>query len=208
MDSHANKDPKFYDNILQNILQNEDKKNRSNQLKLVGSWIVLLLALGLVFSGFEINLGFTKLEFIKLDPDFMKNFAPYIGEGILQTIAISIVSILFAMILALLSALARLSKVPIFVAISSFYVSLIRGTPLYLQVIFFFLSRAPDEGHEVFGIVVHIIRHGTFSSFCASIGIRQEPCPPIIFPPLLENTSSDDPANQRLVVASTSPIPS
>ena len=26
MDSHANKDPKFYDNILQNILQNEDKK--------------------------------------------------------------------------------------------------------------------------------------------------------------------------------------
>ena len=134
------KDPSFYDDVLQNILAETNKEKRSNRVKLVASWIMLLCILGLVFSGLEINLGFTTLEFIQLDPEFMTEFGPYIVEGIFQTIAISIISIGFAMVLAMLSALARLSHNPLLVAISSFYVSLIRGTPLYLQVIFFFLA--------------------------------------------------------------------
>jgi polar amino acid transport system permease protein len=45
-----------------------------------------------------------------------------------------------ATILALLAALGRLSTFPPFFALSTFYVSLIRGTPLYLQIFFFFLA--------------------------------------------------------------------
>ena len=42
--------------------------------------------------------------------------------------------------MALFAALGRLSKFPPFYALSTFYVSLIRGTPLYLQIFFFFLA--------------------------------------------------------------------
>ncbi len=153
------RDPKFYDNVLKDILAKESGKQRVDRTKLVGSWVVLLLILGLVFSGIEINLGFTQIEFIKLDPDFMKRFAPFIAQGALQTILISVVSILFAMILALLSALARLSKSPPLVAISTFYVSLIRGTPLYLQVIFFFLA-LPQMGIYFSGFWAGVIALG------------------------------------------------
>jgi polar amino acid transport system permease protein len=153
------KDPNFYDNVLQNILSEENKKQKSNRFKLVASWVVLLLILGTVFSGIEINLGFIQLNSIKLDPEFMREFGPFIVQGIFQTVAISIVSIGFAMILALLSALARLSKNPPLVAISSFYVSLIRGTPLYLQVIFFFLA-LPQMGIYFSGFWAGVIALG------------------------------------------------
>jgi polar amino acid transport system permease protein len=63
------------------------------------------------------------------------------------------------MILALLSALARLSKSPLLVAISTFYVSLIRGTPLYLQVIFFFLA-LPQMGIYFSGFWAGVIALG------------------------------------------------
>ena len=53
---------------------------------------------------------------------------------------ISILSILLATLLALLAALGRLSTFPPIYALSTFYVSLIRGTPLFLQLFFFFLA--------------------------------------------------------------------
>lgn len=139
MDSHSH-EPKFYDAVLKQILAKETGKQKMDRTKLIGSWVTLLVILGLVFSGIEIDLGFTTISFIKLDPDFIKNFAPFIAEGVVTTISISIVAILLAMVMALLSALARLSKNPFAIAISTFYVSLIRGTPLYLQVIFFYLA--------------------------------------------------------------------
>jgi polar amino acid transport system permease protein len=104
------------------------------------AWVGLLLLLALIFSGLEINLGFTQIKFIQLDSEFIRQYAPFIAKGALQTILISVTSIVLAMVLALLSALARLSNSAPAVAISTFYVSLLRGTPLYLQVIFFFLA--------------------------------------------------------------------
>ena len=129
-----------YEEDLQRLLAEERGKRMANRIKLVLSWIGLLLMLALVFSGFEINLGFTRIKFIQLDPVFIQEYTPFIAEGIIQTILISIASIAMAMILALLSALARLSNSAPAVALSTFYISLIRGTPLYLQVIFFFLA--------------------------------------------------------------------
>ena len=129
-----------YEEDLRRILAEERGKKIAHRTKMVLSWIGLLLLLGLVFSGLEFNLGFTRLKFIQLDPLFIQEYAPFIAEGIIQTILISIASIAFAMVLALLSALARLSNNAPAVAVSTFYISLIRGTPLYLQIIFFFLA--------------------------------------------------------------------
>ncbi len=94
-----------------------------------------LLSLPFGFS----NQGFD-LKTIIVDGEFIRENIDFVAEGILQTIRISILSILFAVALALLAALGRLSANPFIYALSTFYVSLIRGTPLYLQIFFFFLA--------------------------------------------------------------------
>jgi len=163
-----------YEEDLQRILAKERAKRMAYRAKMVLSWIGLLLILALLFSGFEINLGFTQINFIKLDPEFIKQYAPFIAKGALQTILISIASIAFAMILALSSALARLSKNAPAVALSTFYVSLIRGTPLYLQVIFFFLA-LPQMGIYFSGfwagVIALSLNYGAYMSEIFRAGI-------------------------------------
>jgi polar amino acid transport system permease protein len=129
-----------YEEDLQRLMAEERGKKAAYRTKMALSWGGLLLLLALVFSGLEINLGFTQIRFISLDAAFIQEYWKFIAEGAVQTILISIVSILLAMVLALSSALARLANSAPAVALSTFYVSLIRGTPLYLQVIFFFLA--------------------------------------------------------------------
>ncbi|MBI5295317.1 MAG: amino acid ABC transporter permease [Chloroflexi bacterium] len=84
--------------------------------------------------------NFLGIKTISLDNIFITENLAFIAGGLGETIRISILSILLAMILALLAALGRLSTFPPFYALSTFYVSLIRGTPLYLQIFFFFLA--------------------------------------------------------------------
>ena len=100
------------------------------------SWLFLLLFIIFLFSGQNV-LGF---QTIRLDTEFIRDNLSFIAGGLGQTIYISILSIILATILALLAALGRLSSVPPIYALSTFYVSLIRGTPLYLQIFFFFLA--------------------------------------------------------------------
>ncbi len=104
------------------------------------SWIALLLFLFYLFSGAKISILGLQLKTITLDSEFIRSNLTFIAGGITQTIYISALSIVFATILALLAALGRLSRFPPIYALSTFYVSLIRGTPLYLQIFFFFLA--------------------------------------------------------------------
>ncbi|UCH60639.1 MAG: amino acid ABC transporter permease [Anaerolineales bacterium] len=148
-----------YEEDLQRLLAEERGQELAQRVKMVLAWIVLLLVLALLFSGLDVNLGFTRIKFIKLDIEFVKEYSPFIAEGALQTILISIASIILAMVLALTSALARLSNNPIAVAVSTFYISLIRGTPLYLQVIFFFMA-LPQMGIYLSGYWAGVIALG------------------------------------------------
>jgi len=110
------------------------RRDRQFRANVALTWIVLLVILFILFSG-RSNLPFG-IKSIKLDTAFIaENWS---GAG--STIGISALSIALATILALVAALGRLSKFPPFFALSTFYVSLIRGTPLYLQIFFFFLA--------------------------------------------------------------------
>ncbi len=104
------------------------------------SWIVLLLFLLYLFSGTSLSVGGIQLKTIQLDREFIKENLAFVASGAGVTIFISTLSILLATSLALLAALGRLSSFPPIYALSTFYVSLIRGTPLYLQIFFFFLA--------------------------------------------------------------------
>ena len=114
------------------------RRNRQFRFNVALTWVVLVSILLLLFSG-EGRLPFG-LQGIQLDTAFISENWRFIATGITSTIGISILSIILATILALLAALGRLSTFPPFFALSTFYVSLIRGTPLYLQIFFFFLA--------------------------------------------------------------------
>jgi len=111
------------------LFEAQQRKDRLFKTNVAISWVVLLGLLIFMFSGP-----------IDIDTEFISKNAAFIASGIWQTLFISIASILLAILLALLAALGRLSTIPPIYALSTFYVSLIRGTPLFLQIIFFFLA--------------------------------------------------------------------
>jgi polar amino acid transport system permease protein len=96
---------------------------------------------------------------ITLDWTFIGRNWQFISAGAWQTVGISALSIVLATLLALLAALGRLSRLPPVYALSTFYVSLIRGTPLFLQIIFFFLA-LPQLGINLSGLWAGVLALG------------------------------------------------
>lgn len=142
--------------LLYDIQLRKESRFRMN----VGiSWFVLLFILVIIFSGQEFRIGSMNFSGIKIDIEFMVNNLAYISRGLGETIRISLLSICLATVLALLAALGRLSTFPPVYALSTFYVSLIRGTPLYLQIFFFFLA-LPQLGIILPGFVAGVIALG------------------------------------------------
>lgn len=103
----------------------------------VGVVILVLLAL----------LGFMLLQ-LQLDPAYMVNNAGFVIQGLFVTIGVSLASITLASVLGLLGALGRLSSNAIALGVSTFYISLIRGTPLLVQIYIIYLG-LPQLGKQV-----------------------------------------------------------
>lgn len=148
--------PKSQAELLYDIQLRKERRFRAN----VGlSWLFLLFILVLAFSGQEITIGSKTFSGIQIDTEFMRKNLSFIAGGLGETIRISLLSIALAMILALLAALGRLSTIPPVYALSTFYVSLIRGTPLYLQIFFFFLA-LPQLGIILSGLWAGVLALG------------------------------------------------
>jgi polar amino acid transport system permease protein len=122
------------------LYEAQQRKKRAFTRNVALSWVALLLILLYFFSGTSLSIGGIQLKTIRLDGDFIRENITFVASGAGVTIGISFLSIALATILALMAALGRLSKFPPVYALSTFYVSLIRGTPLYLQIFFFFLA--------------------------------------------------------------------
>lgn len=137
------------------LYEAQQRKSRRFRTNVALSWGVLLLILIYLFSGQNI-LG---IRTIRLDYEFIQNNMLFIAGGIWQTLLVSVLSITLATILALLAALGRLSTIPPIYALSTFYVSLIRGTPLYLQIFFFFLA-LPQLGIILTGLFAGVLALG------------------------------------------------
>lgn len=181
------------------ILEQVRRRERRFTSNVLVSWLVLLALLLLVFSGLRLSWGpggllldipaaeqvllslpiplpFGPLvvRAIRLDWSFIAEWAPYISLGVWQTIGISALSIVCATVLALLSALGRLSRFAPVYALSTFYVSLIRGTPLFLQVMFFFLA-LPQLGIVLTGLWAGVLalslNYGAYMSEIFRAGI-------------------------------------
>lgn len=137
------------------LYESQQRKSRQFRTHVVLSWAILLLILLYLFSG----QSFFGMRTIRLDFEFMRNNLWFIAGGIWQTLLVSVLSIALATLLALLAALGRLSTIPPIYALSTFYVSLIRGTPLYLQIFFFFLA-LPQLGIVLTGLFAGVLALG------------------------------------------------
>ena len=77
------------------------------------------------------------------DLQWIRDNIRYILGGLPYTAAIAVGGIVLAVLLALLGALARLSRNPVTYAIAGFYVSFFRGTPLIVQMFLIYLALPP-----------------------------------------------------------------
>lgn len=139
------------------------------------SYIVLLAMLSLAFSGLQVNILGVQLKTIQLDWAFIFERTPFIFGGVGLTIVLAILSISLACVLALLGALGRLSKFPPAYALATFYISLIRGTPLLLQIIFIFLGLPQlgiTPGGMTAGVLALGINYGAYMTEIMRAGIQ------------------------------------
>jgi polar amino acid transport system permease protein len=87
----------------------------------------------------------------------LQTWGTFIIGGVPVTIFVSVTSIFFAVIFAVFGALGRLSKSAPIYAIATLYVSVVRGTPLIVQIIFVYLA-LPQ-----FGLVFDALACGIFA---------------------------------------------
>lgn len=139
------------------------------------SYAALFALLAFLFSGIEFDLFGIHFQTIGLDTEFITTYAGFIAAGIWLTILLSILSIALSVVLAILGALGRMSRNPVAYAVSSFYVSLIRGTPLLLQIFFFFLA-LPQLGIILPGLWAGVlalgINYGAYNTEIVRAGIQ------------------------------------
>jgi len=143
MDPFALRPP---DAIIDEIRQARRRSGLRFAAIFVLTWFVLVGGLGLLIA----STG-------SVDVDFLAEYTPFFLGGIPLTIFVSVASIFFATIFALIGALGRISTNPVIYSVATLYVSLVRGTPLVVQI-FFVYSALPQ-----FGIVLPAIVAGVFA---------------------------------------------
>ncbi len=94
---------------------------------------------GIVWAVLVAGLTFILLQ-LNVEPGYMLDHYGIVLQGLVTTVEISVISIVVASILALFGALGRLSRNSIARGVSGFYVSLIRGTPLLIQIYIIYLG--------------------------------------------------------------------
>jgi polar amino acid transport system permease protein len=113
-----------------------------------------------VWLGLILGLGIGLYASGRIDPSFIGEVGPYILQGVPLTLLVCVTSIVLATTLAVIGALGRISENAVFNAIASFYVSLIRGTPLIVQILFWVFA-LPQ-----FGIVLEPLHAGIAALGC------------------------------------------
>jgi L-cystine transport system permease protein len=87
------------------------------------------------------------------DIQFMISIVPEILKVVPVTLNITIVSIFFAVIVGLITALVRIYKIPVAHQIASVYLSFMRGTPLLVQIYlaYYGIPKVLDYAHAYYG---------------------------------------------------------
>ena len=153
--------------LVERLERHQSRSRRMWRLQFAGSWI-LLIALLLGFLAYTDNLDFGWIE---------RNWL-FILAGAGFTVLVSAASIVLATILAVFGALGRLSRNPLLNGIASLYVSLIRGTPLIVQIFFIYFA-LPQVGIVLpaipTGIIALGVNYGAYMTEIFRAGLQAVP---------------------------------
>jgi polar amino acid transport system permease protein len=153
--------------IVRQVEAGRRRDRRSRRLQFVLVWVALVGALvfGLWFTG-------------NIDPDFIGTWAPFILGGAGLTVVICVSSMVLATVLAIIGALGRLSPVAVIYAVASLYVSIVRGTPLLVQIFFIYFA-LPQVGIVLpalpAGIIALGFNYGAYMTEIFRAGIQAVP---------------------------------
>jgi len=132
----------------------------------------------LVWAGLLGLIALLLLVTDNVDVPWIDEWAGFILGGAGITILVCVASIIFATLLAILGALGRLSKVPVIYSLASFYVSLVRGTPLLVQIFFVYFA-LPQVGIIIdpipAGIIALSFNYGAYMTEIFRAGIQAVP---------------------------------
>jgi polar amino acid transport system permease protein len=153
--------------ILYQIEASQARSRLVFRLKSAATWVTLI---GLLLVGLWVTDN--------IDTAFMAEWGPFIIGGAGLTILVSVVSIVFATAIALVGAIGRLSRNAYINGVTSLYVSLVRGTPLIVQIYFIYLA-LPQVGIVLpaipSGIIALSFNYGAYLTEIFRAGIQAVP---------------------------------
>lgn len=112
------------------------------------------------------------------DNDFALSIIPQLLSGLWVTVQITLLGILIALVVGLVVAIIRFSKIPVLSRLFGFYVQFIRGTPLLVQayIAFFVLpSYGLTFSALATGIVVIGINYSAYTAEVYRSGVNDVP---------------------------------
>lgn len=146
------------------------------RLRVQLTWLVLLAVLVSLFYNLGLDFGLIgeKLPFmlgLRLSPD---GFI----QGVALTLLITVVSMAVSLVVAVLTALGRLSSNALAFGVATFYASFFRGTPLLVQVLIIYLA-LPQFGIVLSGLTSGILalslNYGAYLAETIRAGILSVP---------------------------------
>ncbi|ESW94410.1 amino acid ABC transporter permease [Mesorhizobium sp. LSJC268A00] len=108
-------------------------------------WFELLLVFLACFMLFDLSLSF-----------IWKNLPYLITQGVVTTVYVSALSLIFASLIGIVAALAKLSSNGFAVGIANFYTSFFRGSPLLVQLYLIYLG-LPQLGYVIDAVTAGVL---------------------------------------------------
>ena len=149
--------------LAEQLMATRRAQNTRRGLSVLATWLFIFVLLYSVLRRFGLDIA------------FMRKWLPFIMGGAGLTMFVSAMAIVLATVLALIGALGRLSNNPLANGISGFYISLIRGTPLLVQIFIWFLA-LPQLGlvlePKLAGILALGVNYGAYMTEVFRAGIQ------------------------------------
>lgn len=121
------------------LLAAQNRSRLIQNVKVGAVWVGLVALLAAMLLG------------VHVDPSYAAEHYGFVLQGVLTTLRVSLVSISFATCLGLFGALGRLSRNSIAQGVSGLYISVIRGTPLLIQLLIIYLG-LPQIGRQLIAL--------------------------------------------------------
>lgn len=150
------------------FIENHEQEKENKLAKYINIFLIFIILTGILV------MFFWKGEY-KLNWNSIIKYRYKFLSGFLMTMLISVFSLILSLILGVIFALGQRTRILPFKYISKFYVEIIRGTPLLVQILIFFYVVADSlhiENRYVAGILILSIFSGAYLSEIVRAGIE------------------------------------